>query len=385
MYFLSDTSNNDYIYYEMESIRRYLTTDNSQLKKGFLNFDLKKLKAKKGILHLPLALIPDSTILTGLQGIHYFDSAYEFETYKQAFLYFFNKADASSNVEINLTAGLFFKAFEIQKGDSILKNYISDSRASFKDYASSFIDGTLYSDLEKNTRDIVLCSDINVYTGTKKQFTHEYISSDSATTLFEKDFRSFSNKKLKNTEVYFMTNQTSGDFSFLNSNSSIVKSLFYIIINPQKSTKDAEIEEDEKEGEEDNPAKTKERKKKESWDSDENSYSSYMYSLEPETWTFIKSNNIRSLSGFYSTRLYDKTKIGMDVVTNASGVFVPGVLFLRRFKGSRIYRNRMVFVNFNAPVATKSIRFQFEEAKDKYRSMDYVNALYFKIIRYKNK
>jgi hypothetical protein len=382
IYHLSDTSNMNFIYYELEAIRRYLIIDDTRLHNGFLNFDLNKpLKKGKSILHLPLYLIPDSSMLKGLQGIGYFDSEYEFENYKQAFRYFFKKADASANAELNLTAGLFYKMFNIPKGDSLLRNYISNSGSKYRDYATSYMEGTLYTGLENNKRDIVICSDITVYTGTRKRFSEEYISSDSTTNEFAKDFNSFHNKKLKGTEVYFMAEQVKVDFGFLYSGTSVLSSLYFMINNVQNKKPVMDSKEDDDEAD---TVVTKEGKtQKKSFSS--NDYSSYLYLLEPETWTFIKLNNIRSIGGFYATRLYDKQKVVLDVLANASGFIVPGALFVRSNVGSRANKNNFLYLHFQTAQTEKPIGFQFEQSKDSFRRMDYVNALYYKIVTNNNK
>lgn len=192
----------------------------------------------------------------------------------------------------------------------------------------------------------------------------------------------YNNKKPFGVDLYFQKNQTTMDFNFLNSLNNVLYSSYYMITNAndfKTATNERELEDDS----EDSVVETKTvRKKKEKTNQ---TYTSYIYQLEPETWSFIDDNNIRSVSGFYISKLFDKKKQGNDIFNNISGIIIPGILFLRTSGGSRANSNLFTYLNFQTALSDKPILLQQDEAKDRFQRMDYLNALYLNLKMTKHK
>lgn len=372
IYHLNDTSNQSFLYYELEAIRRYLTVDNTQSINGFLNSGLHKMMSRyQSILHNPLYLIPDSIQLASLQAKNYFDHQYEFESYKRAFRFFSEKVDTRKNTELNLTIGLFDKMNAIPEGDSILLEYISNEKSKYSAYAKATLNGTLYSELSKNKREIFICEDVKVYKGIKTKFKREYIESDSATKHLEDDFKAFMSTKSQTSEVYFLQNQTTSDFNLLYHTNTILSSIYFIMTIPQQSIAKSELDESEQ----DSIADIFIPKRLVPGDH----YESYLYALEPETWSFIQSNNIKRISGFDASKLYDSKYYSFNIFNAISKTIIPGLIFLFSKQGNVLHKNTFTFIDFDAIATKRAIKFNYEVAKDKYSRADYVNTVYYKI------
>jgi Zn-dependent protease with chaperone function len=366
---IQDTANQEYIYYILESMRRFLAWDAVLPYMGFLNINLNKvLDKKKSILHKPLYLVPDSTLFKRLQGIKYFDLNYEFENYLEAFVYFYEKANTRQNIELELTAGLFLKKYKLGNGDSLLRHYASSPAARYREYARAVLNGELYSSMAACSRNIVFCSNISEYEGRRKRYVLNNENSDSLTSEFAKRVNDF-DKWPAGSEIYFVRDKGLDDLPFLYENLLIKDAMYYMVDHPLRTEFDPiELTED------DFIPLTKRIYEREN-----NYYYSYLYELEPATWTWLKQNNIKSLSFFYSSKVHDEKRKRLNTISGVTSLLIPAAILIRASSGSWTERSRLSYITMTTDAPVRPLILELASPHDVYSIDDYLNALYFSI------
>ena len=161
VYYLFDPTNPNYIYYILESTRRAIYVEKKLKKLGFISDDFKKFKRGKGILHNLHAIIPDSINYSKIKCTALTDTTnIPFETYDEAFKYFSKIAIDNKINESLLTIALYYSNIDSLK-NKYLKEYCTLNGVKYKDYATSLLKNSLYEDLSKNTKEIILLDNIS--------------------------------------------------------------------------------------------------------------------------------------------------------------------------------------------------------------------------------
>jgi len=147
----------DYLYYLVESLRRFTSIDPKTKDLTFLTDDFlgKTFKKGEGILHDLTHLVFDSVRMTEIKatGLKN-DNAVAFETYGQAYKYFTTIALEQNNREVYLSMAL--TEIDTSLRNQYLNKYLSFNNCWYKDYASALKNDTLYSYISKNTKDIFI-------------------------------------------------------------------------------------------------------------------------------------------------------------------------------------------------------------------------------------
>jgi len=157
IYYLFDPDNEDYLYYLVESLRRYISIDYHVKDHSFLTEDFlgQQFNKGNGILHHLSYLILDSVKFSQIKPNDLTDtSTIEFEDYKHAFEYFSKIALKQGNREAMLSIAL-------AQEDTILQNeylakYLSFNNCWYKDYAIALKNNDINNLISKNTSDIIL-------------------------------------------------------------------------------------------------------------------------------------------------------------------------------------------------------------------------------------
>jgi Zn-dependent protease with chaperone function len=175
LYYLYQPGNADYLYYLVESMRRYISADYKVEDDCFLTEDFlgKQFKKGEGILHHLSYLIVDSVKYSQLQPSDLTDTnAIAFEKYRQAFAYFSNIAEKQNNREALLSIALTQKDTVIQ--NQYLTKYLSFDDCWYKDYAIALKNNEVNSIVDKNTKNIILYSRPEYYEITRFGLHREY-------------------------------------------------------------------------------------------------------------------------------------------------------------------------------------------------------------------
>ena len=148
---LLDTTNNTYLYYLTESIRRFMYINPSLKDKGFLTYDSKDPAFKEGrygILRKINAFIIDTLQYQKIKEHPLIKNLYRpFDTNIQAYRYFVKKCKQRNINEIYLSEGLYYYWLNNKKAsDSLLNMYLAKGDGTNREFTRKLIDGDLFKD-----------------------------------------------------------------------------------------------------------------------------------------------------------------------------------------------------------------------------------------------
>jgi hypothetical protein len=187
IYHLYEPDNDDYIYFLLESTRRLFFIEPNITDKPFLTETLRKgiFKPEEGILHNLHALIRDSVSYKTLPFSACQDSKFiEFETWDEAFNYFADLALEKKYPEVYLTIALR-NTDTIPLRDQYLKLYIENKNARYYKYAASLLADSLVEAVKNNSREVVIFDDITFLEDHKYGYHNRYLKAYQESGKYE--------------------------------------------------------------------------------------------------------------------------------------------------------------------------------------------------------
>jgi len=310
VYYLYEPDNEDYLYYLVESLRRYISIDYRVEDHCFLTEDFigNQFKEDEGILHHLSYLIVDSVKFSQLKPSTLTDTgAIAFEKYGQALTYFANIAEKQNNREAMLSIALMQKDTIIQ--NQYLKKYLSFNDCWYRDYAMALKNNEVNTIVSKTTKDIILYHRPQYYEIKRYGLYRDY---KYETKLGEKilaKYPEFINERAPSSLLSRLDDPAYINMNDVEHYNNLLEASAYIKKN-------------------DTITKYNTVKK-----------CSYkvivkgldVFSINPENWEFVKKNNIKSLSQYYTygTKDHLSRRIQDNIVTiiTTFGIGIPYIIF----------------------------------------------------------
>jgi len=300
LFYLYEPDNADYLYYLVESLRRYISIDYKEEDHCFLTEDFlgKQFKKGEGILHHLSYLIVDSVRYSQLTPSVLTDTtAIPFEKYGQAFTYFSGIAEKQNNREALLSIALRQQDTVVQ--NSYLTKYLSFSNCWYRDYATALKNNEVNSIVNKNTKDIILYSRPEYYEitrfGLQRDYPYEAKLGDkivASYTLFINQRAPTSILSRLDDPACINMNDAEHYNNLLDASDDIKKNDTITKYDIQKK----------------------------------HSYKVVIkgldvFSINPENWEFVKKNNIKSLSEYNSSGV--QFRVSRTILNNIFSIFAP--------------------------------------------------------------
>jgi hypothetical protein len=164
-YYLFDPSNDAYVYYILEGIRRELFLHPKEADRPFItdNYDedYYPLK-KKGVLANLRVLVPDTANWKNIVATELLNSdtlkRYPFVTWKGAFIYFSKQAKKRGIGECYLTMALYES--DLEKRKSLLDKYLAQEKVLYREYAKTLQQNRLTESIRGNTKELLLANEV---------------------------------------------------------------------------------------------------------------------------------------------------------------------------------------------------------------------------------
>jgi hypothetical protein len=319
---LFDPTEQTYVYYIAESIRRLCLLDFTLRKKGFLAENLANngFKEGQGILHDLKYLVPNEEEYKKIKNPDLTNpSKIPFETYKQAFYYFNDKLIKANYAEAHLMAALFENNKELRKMN--LDKYLAHPKALRKDYARHYGDNTLASSVTGNPGEIVVVPQIDFYSHTRYtkygsfgRLRYNYGKSEIAGGDLATDISKAMNNHLPNTKSISLPQASIENFNTKEKYQEIIISTF---LAQREENEGYEVKHYYKELEdEDYIGKVD------------------IFRLNPEVWDFFDKNKINTITYARYSRHYSE----MDGILRRPGLYlgIPTLGFTWLFLPARI-------------------------------------------------
>lgn len=191
-YHLQDQNDKNYLYYITECLRRMILVNPDIKRRGFLTEDSKEelFEKNKGILHDVTFISLDTVFCATVKNDPVYGAVQKpFETYLQAYNYFYKKAKDNGGDDLLLTAGLFeLNRNKKEKGLEYLKQYTSENPQKYQDFLTSVFSGSTLSDLQRNTNDYVYIETADYFVLENGSLKYNYLQSskisDQLLTIF---------------------------------------------------------------------------------------------------------------------------------------------------------------------------------------------------------
>ena len=348
-FYLFEPSNDVYVYYALESIRRVLFLEKSMAKKPFLTDDYKENSYNNianGILGNLQILITDTSRFKDILARELIvpDSAtkYPFVTWSGAFKYFSKIAEKRKIPECYLTLALFNNK-NSEKRNDYLKKYIDAGNYPYKEYAQYLMKDQLNVALKENTKELVMSSDIRFLEDHFYGYHYSRIYSEATSPKYELELnkmlaKSFPNKVLvnyhdlvkenlakavrykqimlasmlikdKSNEEDAVDEDASEDAPKSNSKVDTAGKKSPIRKNKQKSVTDEDFfpKDNLPNGDQDNEWLKFGKKNKKSRVT--NSENTDIFILNPDIWKLFKSEQLKALEVVRVTAFKDQTKV----------------------------------------------------------------------------
>jgi hypothetical protein len=312
--YLLDPSNNQNIYYLLESVRRLILIKPNYRNKGFLTTRYSYLfPAGRGILHNLHLVIRDSTKYAALKAIELKDTTkIKFETYLEAFNYFGRLAQKRNIKECYLTLGLQADTSIVVKNE-MLYEYLSFKDCKYPEYAKALLKNSL-TNTSNDTKDLVLMDDINFREDHVYGYHNRMILSEKRSPEYFVALKSMMAKKFPNKQLVTIGELLNTDFKKAMEYKQTLGTALYLF-------EDGDNEEEEitpESGEGIAPERFEivpEKKEQEK-----------LFLIDPSFWYLFKNNNLKSLEILSVTAFDDKTKL-----TNLLNMLNPLYLYTIRY------------------------------------------------------
>ena len=167
-YHLQEQQDKNYLYYATECLRRLILADPGMKRKGFLTDDSKEkiFEEDKGILHDLSFVSLDTVFLLRMKQDAVFGAPEKpFETYLQAYAYFYKASKAAGIPSLPLGTGLFeLSRNKKEKGTEQLKKYLDDKEnTAYRNFVEANLAGSLMEELKKNTNCLIYIEEPEYY------------------------------------------------------------------------------------------------------------------------------------------------------------------------------------------------------------------------------
>lgn len=204
-YHLQNQDDKNYLYYTTECLRRILLTNPGLKRQGFMTEDSKEkvFEKNKGILNDITFISLDTIFCRKVKNDPVFGASEKpFETYLQAYNFFYKKALEKNIPGISLTAGLFdLNRNKKDKAVEELKKSLTEDQHHI-DFISSILAGNQLADLQNNTTDYVYIETPDYFIYENGGLNYNYLESTAISEKLESIFKNF--RTSKNSTVSFL-------------------------------------------------------------------------------------------------------------------------------------------------------------------------------------
>lgn len=180
-YHLGDQNNTDYLYYITECLRRIILSEPANRRKGFLTEDSKEavFEKNKGILHDVSFISLDTAFASAVKRDPVYGSTVlPFETYQQAYDYFYKRSAAAGVEELLLLNGLFeLNRGKRDKGRESLESYVARPTANYTEFVNAVLSDELMTVLQGNKKDYVYVETPEYFVRDSKGVKYSYAES----------------------------------------------------------------------------------------------------------------------------------------------------------------------------------------------------------------
>jgi hypothetical protein len=357
VYYLSDPTNANYIYYLLESMRRAIYVNEDLKSKGFLTDEFTSFKKGKSILHNLKILIADSVQFSEIKDLVLTDtSKVPFETYDDAFKYF---AKIAVNNKIN--ESLLTIALYNAKNDTLCKNYLKEYLACdsilYKDFASALLQNSLYKELLGNNKQIILFDDITFLEDHFYGYHNRLILAEKRMPSYIKALSKMMKRKFPEKELVQMSKLSA--FSLrtkLEYEAAIIATTYSLNLNIGDKYEDQHREYIKK---------------------TDSSGTFDVFLFDPDYWSLYKEKKLKSLSYLKAIAFDDKTKIVklVNVINPFYWWNIMPRIYIAMTVGSTRYAHEVSYYSYD--IFSKQTRLYSNNICYKMSKAHFINSIYY--------
>jgi Zn-dependent protease with chaperone function len=380
-YYLFEPTNDTYIYYLCEAIRRDMVFKPYFKDRGFLTDEYRNIfKKKHGVLHNLRVLIRDSSRFEEIVATELVnDSVYEFETYEQAFRYFSKKALDHKIPEMYLTAALY----EPPKSEAqrkFLEQYIAIPGIRFKEFAENLATNKLNKALKDNKKEIILFDDLSFLEDHYYGLHERHLKSESKNEKYISELEAFVNTEFPNKKFVRLSELKQDNLTkavdYIEAMETMT--MLEIVKANEKRALDIEQQDAEEEAAKEaakNKKKKKARVKRKKVNRSEKLQQD-LFNVDPYFWQLFKDYDIKTLEFVKVYALDDRTSRTKYLNPIRWGLY-PYQLFVQVFYGSMEYKYQMYYFSF-MPTGKQDKAFYYkEECNSKLTILNLLNSFYY--------
>ncbi len=357
VYYLFDPTNPNYLYFLLESTRRAIYVDKKLKKQGFLSDNFVKFKKGKSILHNLHVLIPDSIRYSKIKCLVLTDTAHiPFETYDEAFKYFSKLAIDNKINESLLTIALYYSDNDSLKS-KYLKEYCAIDGVKQKDYATSLLNNSIYDDLSKNSKEIILLDNISFIEDHFYGLHDRLILAEQKSPAYIYVLKNMLSKYFPKYNLVELNKLSYDNFKAKMDYEQAISATTFCLKKEKKDTTNTVYFKKEKTEEEQKPVD--------------------LFILNPDYWNTFKKSGLKSISYLEINAFDDKTKIVrlLNVINPVFWYFIFGRVLTAIVNGSERYAYEVTYYTYD--INTKQPKYYSATIPYKMSKAHLINSVYY--------
>lgn len=217
-YYLFEPSNEAYVYYILEGIRRELFLHPKEADLPFItdNYDSDYYPLQqKGVLANLRILVPDTSNWKNILATELLVpdtlKRYPFVTWKGAFAYFSKLARRRSIGECYLTMALY--ETDVDKRNTLLDKYLAQEKVLYREYAKALLQNRLTESISGNSKELLLANEIAFVEDHRYGYHYRRITSQARSKGIISAINHLVKKEFSNKELIVYTDLAKENFS----------------------------------------------------------------------------------------------------------------------------------------------------------------------------
>lgn len=365
-YHLFEPKNNAYLYYIIESGRRFMYLNERVSKTGFLADRYEApFKAGEGILHHLHLLVPEIDQRRQILAKDYLDKKHEFGTYEEAFLYFTDLALKRGIKETYLSLALHTPKTDSKRLD-LLNTYIEFKDALYPDYAKALLNNQVLNTLSAGDRKVLIMEDFSFLEEHFYGYSYQHINSEKKNPEYRELLEGFLKKHFPDKQLVNYRQLSTNNMKLAVEYQEAMRSAAFI-----EKAFEAQVKRHSKLREAD-------RKKAELLSYD-------LFELEPHYWYVFRDNNLHSLEYLRVIAFDDKTSFFNPFAVSPKYVYNSFKKFmLQPVKGSVRFDYKVDFFSYTPVNEEKKASFNREVVSYRMKKGHLENTLYHLMMKREN-
>jgi len=363
VYYLQNPSDNLYLYFLVESVRREIYLDKQSGKKPFMQNNYPSFITAKNNVHKCLRMIVrDSTVYDNIKATELADpNLCAFTTYDEALKYFIKIGEGKKNTEIFLSDALYQRSLDnTSKSDSLIKVYTSNKSGAYPAFADALMKNDLIDTLA--TKELVLVDKVDFWEDHFYGLHERFLMSDDKFHCYRDCMNTYTARKFpQKTVVYIPDIETTDINMVLEYRKTIISSMNCYISQQKQKKNDYNYYNFDEE---------KQNVKKSVVD---------LFVLNPAFWSFFRENRLKSIE-YISTKSYnDKTRI-VKLLNLINPFYYLGAFkrfFTALYMGSRQHQYEMEYFSFQPISKDLSGYYSSKIVTYKITPLNFMNTVYY--------